>query len=117
MSRDRMDIRAYTMMHKERKIITNCPNCGAVITKPGKCAYCGTFIRIANSIDFNYASAPVDMQINIWDGDKVTILPFTGTINNVFIEFPALSALHARNGLITGSPEVELTMTGSIMNG
>lgn len=25
---------------------TNCPNCGALIGKDGKCGYCGTFVGV-----------------------------------------------------------------------
>lgn len=116
MSRNRMGIRTCNTTHRDCKTITNCPNCGAVITKPGKCEYCGTFIRIANSIDVGYTSAMVDMQINIWNGDEVTILPFKGFLNNITMEYPSLevNSFDGRRGIVSGLPEVELTISGFI---
>ena len=104
------------MKQTEKKIRTNCPNCGAVVAKTGKCAYCGTFIRIANSIDVSRKDALVDMQINIWNGDEVTILPFKGVLNNITMEYPSLevNSFDGRCGIVSGPPEVELTISGFI---
>ena len=103
-------------VRREHKI-TNCPNCGAVVAKTGKCAYCGTFIRIANSIDVSRMDALVDMQINIWDGDKVTILPFGGTINDIRMEYPVLAVVEVcgeHRAIGGSSPEIELTISGFV---
>ena len=44
-------------LNKEFPNLTNCPNCGAPITKD-RCEYCGTHFNITNS-DYSFVSIPI----------------------------------------------------------
>lgn len=69
-----------------RVLKTNCPNCGGVLDK-GNCPYCGTKVRYANELDIECGNGyqPVEVQLNIKQGDTVTILPLRGHISEVSI--------------------------------
>lgn len=69
-----------------RKLITNCPNCAGVLIE-GKCPYCGTHVRYANELDIEGGiwSKPIELQVNIKQGDTTLILPLIGRITEVAI--------------------------------
>lgn len=102
-------------MRNEHRLTTNCPNCGAIVSESGKCAYCGTVIRIANQLDITMTGAPVDIQINVRDGDKVTIVPFHGYLSSIGVEYPgAFTSAMAEMRTFLSRPELELTLVGSV---
>lgn len=67
-----------------RKLATNCPNCGGVLSN-GLCPYCGTKVRYANEIDIEggFNNQPVEVQLNIKQGNSVLVLPLRGYISEV----------------------------------
>ena len=71
-----------------RVLKTNCPNCGGVLNA-GNCPYCGTKVRYANEIDIERGNGyqPVEVQLNIRQGDTVTILPLRGHISEVSVTY------------------------------
>ena len=103
-------------MRSEHRLTTNCPNCGAIVSESGKCAYCGTVIRIANQLDITMTGAPVDIQINVRDGDKVIVIPFHGCLSSIDIEYPRAFActMMETRAIAIGEPELELTLVGSV---
>lgn len=70
-------------------MITNCPNCGAVIDRAGNCGYCGS--RLVQTLDifhgnaFEYGSI-TELNINVMDPyGKNFIIPLRGSIEGVEI--------------------------------
>lgn len=68
-------------------MITNCPNCGAVLDAAGRCAYCQTRVipslDIFNSNAFGYGSI-TELNINVMHpGGKFFTIPLEGHIESV----------------------------------
>ena len=64
--------------------ITNCPNCGAPLDITGRCKYCGTNVKIVNSLDFN--NKQIELNILVRSGNDVVILPVVGRLNDLEIK-------------------------------
>ena len=64
--------------------ITNCPNCGAPLDIIGRCKYCGTNVKIVNSL--NIDNRQIELNILVKDGNDVVILPVVGRINDLQIK-------------------------------
>lgn len=88
-------------------MMTNCPNCGAVLDKAGHCAYCKTNVvqtlSIFNGDTFGYGSI-TELNINVMDpwGNNLTI-PLRGSIYGVEVSL----GVYEEN-------EVEFTFRGRI---
>lgn len=89
-------------------MITNCPNCGAVLDAAGRCAYCKTNVvptlSIFNGDTFSYGSI-TELNINVTDpwGNTFTI-PLRGSIGCVEV---SMNSPYEEE-------EVEFTFTGRI---
>lgn len=75
-------------------MLTNCPNCGAPLTKDGWCDYCKTKVRLANLIDIDQESMhyrPVEMLLRFKNPDGTLVLmPFMGYLANVEVTYDTL---------------------------
>lgn len=68
-------------------MMTNCPNCGAVLDKAGNCGYCKTRVvptlDIFNSNAFGYGSI-TELNINVMHPEgKFFTIPLEGHIESV----------------------------------
>lgn len=98
-----------------RVLVTNCPNCGAAL-KDGKCLYCGTEVRLANEIDIDFRGKPIELMLNITQGDTVTLLPLVGRIDTIETRTERASYdTYAGFPLrVRGCTEVQFTFSGII---
>lgn len=90
-------------------MITNCPNCGAVLDAAGHCAYCKTRVvptlDIFNGNAFGYGSI-TELNINVMHpAGKFFTIPLEGHIDSVEVS----SSSFEEN-------EVTFTFTGRIRN-
>ena len=72
-------------------MLTNCPNCGAVLTKDGWCDYCKTKVRLANLMDIDQESMkyrPVEILLRFKNPDGTLVLmPFQGCLSSVEVKY------------------------------
>ncbi len=71
-----------------KKLVHNCPNCGAPLDANGYCAYCKTKIRYANELEFqtfncNAYPGLTEMLLKIKNGDETILYPFKGYLENI----------------------------------
>lgn len=66
-------------------MITNCPNCGAVLNN-GKCAYCGTNVKLGNTIDV-LENGTCELTLQIRKGNNIYVFPLVGHICSVTRQF------------------------------
>lgn len=75
-------------------MLTNCPNCGATLTKDGWCDYCKTKVRLANLMDIDQESMkylPVEILLRFKNPDGALVLmPFQGHLSEVDVHFDTL---------------------------
>ena len=92
-----------------RKLITNCPNCAGVLIE-GKCPYCGTHVRYANELNIEYGikAEPIEVQLNIRQGDSVLILPLKGRITDI-----TMSTDH-NNYYVDGRPVLSMVVQNNV---
>ena len=91
-----------------RKLLTNCPNCGGVLSTDGRCPYCGTHARYANEIDIqtdNFHLNKIELSINVKCGDTTIVYPLVGYVESVTIDRNMYSV-----------PEVEMTFRGHMID-
>lgn len=98
-----------------RLLVTNCPNCGAAL-KDGKCLYCGTEVRLANEIDIDFRGKPIELMLNIREGNAVTLLPLVGHIGTLEMRVECASYDTYAGNVVNIRPcrEVEFTFNGII---
>lgn len=102
-----------------RTLLTNCPNCGGVLTG-NKCEYCGTHVRYANEVDIDFKGKPIELVLNIKQGDTVTVLPMVGRINTVEVRSDTYNLCNCDGSVyrpIVAAREVEFNFTGIINEG
>lgn len=67
-----------------KRMTTNCPNCGGELTSDGYCNYCNTKVRYANEMIVDLENSLVDkdveIMISVKNGNKVTLIPFKGVV-------------------------------------
>ena len=88
-----------------RRLTTNCPNCGGILSE-GRCPYCGTHVRYANELDIGFGRQPIEVQLNIKQGDSVLIMPLYGCITEISTTYNHLA-----------EPEVQFVFNGIIGQG
>ena len=99
-------------------MLTNCPNCGAVLTKDGWCDYCKTKVRLANLMDIDQESMhyrPVEILLRFKNPDGTLVLmPFEGHVANVEVTFETLhiSDAFGSNYYRSPIPDIHLELDG-----
>lgn len=105
-----------------KKLLTNCPNCGAPLQRDGTCEYCGTKARYANELDINMLGKcgvqPIELELRIDTGDAIILIPMTGMIDSVTMQEDAVYATdHTGNKLsvFRGRTNVDFTFRGHLI--
>ena len=105
-----------------KKLMTNCPNCGAPLRRDGTCEYCGTKARYANELDINllsmYEAEPIELELRMNMGDSTVIMPMIGTIDSINIQSnSAYATSYAGQTLsvIHGETNVDFTFSGHLI--
>ena len=100
-------------------MLTNCPNCGATLTKDGWCDYCKTKVRLANLMEVSqgyYNQKPVEilLKINNLDG-TVVYMPFIGMLSEIEVKYNH-DAVYFDNELymVSNNPDIQLTLNGHL---
>jgi hypothetical protein len=96
-------------------MLTNCPNCGATLTKDGWCNYCKTKVRLANLMDIDretmqYRLVEILLRFKNPDGTLI-LMPFEGYLSEVDLNFPTID-IESRYGF--SEPEIRLELDGHI---
>lgn len=105
-----------------KKLLTNCPNCGAPLQRDGTCKYCGTKARFANEIDIsvlNNRSRPIELELQIRDENTILILPMKGVIDTINLEkSDTYCTDHCNHHVATvhGATNVDFTFNGQIID-
>ena len=71
-----------------RKMLTNCPNCGAVLRSDGYCEYCKTKVRYANEVELSWIGhkiKPIEILLKFEEDDGTTYMPLRGYIDTIEI--------------------------------
>jgi hypothetical protein len=101
------------------KMLTNCPNCGAPLTKDGRCDYCKTKVRIANLMEINcdpkhYEPIEILLKFKRPDG-TIYLVPFSGMLSSMDINYDNNVIYVNDNPKIVGNnPEITLTIEGHL---
>ena len=100
-------------------MLTNCPNCGAPLTKDGWCDYCKTKVRLANLMEVSqgyYNQKPVEilLKINNLDG-TITYMPFIGMLTEIDVQHRC-EPVYFDNipHYISNEPDIQLTLNGHL---
>ncbi len=111
-----------------KKLITNCPNCGAPLQEDGYCPYCNTKVRYANELEFNalfdhggiFNVEPTEMELKFKSNDgTIFIVPFFGKPQNIEVEYNTTDAVDCSGTTIQkfySSPTIKFEMVGNIIN-
>lgn len=110
-----------------KKILTNCPNCGAPLSSDGYCEYCKTKVRYINEVEYDTLLSsgaiteilPTEIlfKFKAEDGSLV-VIPFIGKPENITIEYEDRCAV-GRGGstimkIFAGPPTVRFEMVGNV---
>ena len=105
-----------------KKLLTNCPNCGAPLRRDGTCEYCGTKARYANEIDLNmlgmYDVDKIELELRINMGDSIVLLPMTGIIDTINMRSDSYCAhdyFGNKIAVLRGATNVDFTFSGQII--
>lgn len=105
-----------------KKLLTNCPNCGAPLRRDGTCEYCGTKARYTNEIDISVLKnwpSPIELELQIKNEDTIIILPMKGIIDTISLESSDTCYVdHFNRHLATvcNATNVEFTFNGQIID-
>lgn len=105
-----------------KKLMTNCPNCGAPLRRDGTCEYCGTKARYANELDINllsmYEAEPIELELRMNMGDSIVIMPMVGTIDSINIQSNSTCTTDYTGqtlSVIRGETNVDFTFSGHLI--
>lgn len=105
-----------------KKLLTNCPNCGATLRRDGTCEYCGTKARYANEIDLNMLSMydvdKIELELRINMGDAIVLLPMVGIIDTINMQSDSYYAhdyFGNKIAVMRGATNVDFTFSGQII--
>lgn len=126
MSGERRQIQPMNSTNK--KLLINCPNCGAPLTSDGYCTYCNTKVRYANEIEYNTfinnhrnitSILPTEIQMKFKTNDgSIFIIPFYGKPENIEIEYNSTDLIDHSGHTISRtytSPTIRFEMVGQII--
>ena len=70
-----------------KRMTTNCPNCGGELTSDGYCKYCNTKVRYANEVIVDLqnsvmAQSDVELMITVKRENEIILIPFKGWIDS-----------------------------------
>lgn len=100
------------------KDINNCPNCGAPLSVGGMCDYCGTRVKLSNTLDL-ISNGLTDITINLRVGDEVHVYPLRGYIASTEVKYDdCFDICRSIDGtlhrVITNNPTVSFNFVGRI---
>lgn len=105
-----------------KKLLTNCPNCGAPLQRDGTCEYCGTKARYANELDINllsmYEVEPIELELRMNMGDSIVIMPMVGTIDSITMQSDSIYATDSKGNnlaVLRGRTNVDFTFNGHLI--
>lgn len=100
-------------------MLTNCPNCGAPLTKDGWCDYCKTKVRLANLMEIDHDVMhyePIEILLKFKRSDgTVYLVPFVGTLSSMDINYNNDVLYFDNRPMIIGNdPDIKLTLDGHL---
>lgn len=109
-----------------KKLLMNCPNCGAPLSSDGYCSYCDTKVRYANELEYNTLSSsgmmkdilPTEILFKFKSDDgTMVIIPFIGKPQNIEIAYDQVDCIGYGGTRLTSyrsSPTVRFEFEGTI---
>lgn len=74
-----------------KRMSTNCPNCGGELTSKGYCTYCNTKVRYTNEVILDLQNAlgcpDVEIMISVKKGEETLLIPFKGVVESFTQDF------------------------------
>lgn len=99
-----------------RKLLTNCPNCGAPLRSDGYCEYCKTKIRYANEVELSrigHNIKPIEILLKFQENDGTVFMPVRGYVDTIEINRELESAYYYEGAMVTN----RLTQVSFVFNG
>ena len=101
-----------------KRMLTNCPNCGAPLTSEGYCEYCKTKVRYANHMEIledleNYKS-DVEILLKIKKNDTTTLIPFKGRLDQIAVNNEPELYYNSEIIRTMSRPDITLTFEGHL---
>lgn len=104
-----------------KKLLTNCPNCGAPLRHDGYCEYCDTKVRYANEVELRnldsiFGPEPVEILFKVVRDDHTILIPFKGRITSCRLDWPETTFYANDISVMStiGDPDVELVFNGTL---
>lgn len=105
-----------------KRMSTNCPNCGGELTYEGYCTYCNTKVRYTNEVILDLQNAlgcpDVEIMISVKKGEETLLIPFKGIVESFHQDFETFDICY--DGKVIpfrdNKPKISITFSGYVQD-